>query len=105
MKISVEGNKLHRQEMKSPHLQKMSQKRRVFQPPLLIGERMRQIRFRQQVPQVISCLDRWLMGFSGQVKAHQPENRLRTTDLISFAKIEKLLGKVLTGALPANDSR
>lgn len=66
---------------------------------------MRQIRFRQQVPQVISCLDRWLVGCSEQVKAHQPENRLRTTDLISFAKTEKLLGKVLTGALPASDSR
>jgi len=26
VKINVEGNKLHRQEMKSPHLQKMSPK-------------------------------------------------------------------------------
>lgn len=33
-----------------------------------------------------------------------PPTRKSPTDLITFAKTEKLIGKFLTGALPANDS-
>lgn len=59
------------------------QKRRVFQPPLSIGERMRQIRFRQQV---ISWdrIDGWWVSLDRWKPTNQ---KIVYTDLISVAKM------------------